>query len=33
MRLSTDSTNPQNQNVYALWDRLAEFSVGTATPQ
>ncbi|QOZ71911.1 helix-turn-helix transcriptional regulator [Bradyrhizobium arachidis] len=28
MYLSTDSTNPQNQDVYALWDRLAEFSVG-----
>lgn len=27
MHLSTDPTNPQNQNVYALWDRLAEFSV------
>lgn len=28
MHLSTDSINSQNQDVYALWDRLAEFSVG-----
>jgi DNA-binding CsgD family transcriptional regulator len=27
MHLSTDPTNPQNQEVYALWDQLAEFSV------
>ncbi|MGY4452972.1 hypothetical protein ACVWZR_007632 [Bradyrhizobium sp. i1.3.1] len=27
MHLSTDPTDPQNQEVYALWDRLAEFSV------
>ncbi|MCW2148335.1 hypothetical protein M2219_003683 [Bradyrhizobium elkanii] len=32
MYLSTDSTNPQNQDVYALWDRLAEFPSATATP-
>jgi DNA-binding CsgD family transcriptional regulator len=28
MLLSTDPADPQNQDVYALWDRLAEFSVG-----
>ena len=28
MHLSTDPTDSQNQNVYALWDQLAEFSVG-----
>jgi DNA-binding CsgD family transcriptional regulator len=28
MHLSTDSTGPQNQEVYALWDQLADFSVG-----
>ncbi|WP_375310568.1 helix-turn-helix transcriptional regulator [Bradyrhizobium sp. A5] len=28
MQLSTDPTDPQNQEVYALWDQLAEFSVG-----
>jgi DNA-binding CsgD family transcriptional regulator len=27
MPLSTDSTGPQNQEVYALWDQLADFSV------
>ncbi len=28
MHPSTDPIDPQNQEVYALWDRLAEFSVG-----
>jgi DNA-binding CsgD family transcriptional regulator len=28
MHLSTDPIDPQNQEVYALWDRLADFSVG-----
>lgn len=28
MHPSADSTNPQSDNVYALWDRLAEFSAG-----
>ena len=28
MHLSTDPTDSQNQNVYALWDQLAEFSAG-----
>jgi DNA-binding CsgD family transcriptional regulator len=28
MHPSPDSTDPQLQGVYALWDRLAEFSVG-----
>jgi len=28
MHLSTDPTDPQNQEVYALWDQLADFSVG-----
>ncbi|WP_234684421.1 hypothetical protein [Bradyrhizobium monzae] len=28
MHLSTDPTDPQNQEVYALRDQLAEFSVG-----
>jgi DNA-binding CsgD family transcriptional regulator len=27
MHLSTDPTDPQNQEIYALWDQLAEFSV------
>ncbi len=27
MHLSTDPTDPQNQEVYALWDQLAQFSV------
>ena len=30
MHRSTDSTDPQNQEVYALWDQLADFSVGDA---
>jgi DNA-binding CsgD family transcriptional regulator len=28
MHRSTDPIDPQNQEVYALWDQLAEFSVG-----
>jgi DNA-binding CsgD family transcriptional regulator len=28
MHLSRDPTDPQNQKVYALWDQLADFSVG-----
>ncbi|WP_271583770.1 helix-turn-helix transcriptional regulator [Bradyrhizobium sp. CCBAU 45389] len=28
MHLVTDLTDPQNQEVYALWDQLADFSVG-----
>lgn len=28
MHLSTDPTDPQNQKIYALWDQLADFSVG-----
>ncbi len=28
MHPSADSANPQRDNVYALWDRLAEFSAG-----
>src|SRR4051794_41838005 len=27
MLLSTDPIDPQNQDVYALWDQLADFSV------
>jgi len=27
MRLSTDPADPQNQEVYALWDQLADYSV------
>ena len=28
MHVSTDPTNPHNQEIYALWDQLADFSVG-----
>jgi DNA-binding CsgD family transcriptional regulator len=30
MHLSTDPTDPQDQEIYALWDQLADFSVGDA---